>query len=116
MAMINGVHALIYSNDAEKDRAFMRDVLGFKGVDAGEGWLIFTLPPAELGVHPADGNAGHTELYLMCEDINATIADLRTKGIACTEPEDQGWGILTSIALPSGGKLGMYQPRHETAI
>jgi catechol 2,3-dioxygenase-like lactoylglutathione lyase family enzyme len=114
--MITGVHALLYSNDAEKDRAFLRDVLGFKGVDAGEGWLIFALPPAEVGVHPADGNAGQTELYLMCEDVKATIAELNAKGISCSEPRDQGWGILTHISLPSGGKLGMYQPRHATAI
>jgi catechol 2,3-dioxygenase-like lactoylglutathione lyase family enzyme len=114
--MITGAHALLYSNDAEKDREFMRDVLGFKGVDAGEGWLIFALPPAEVGVHPADDNAGHTELYLMCDDVDATITDLRAKGVECTEPQDQGWGILTNITLPSGGKLGMYQPRHATAI
>lgn len=115
--MINGVHALIYSKDADKDRAFLRDVLGFKSVDAGEGWLIFKLPPAEVGVHPADAS-GETpvELYLMCDDVEKTIAELRAKGVECSEPQDQGWGILTSITLPSGGKLGMYQPRHPTAI
>jgi catechol 2,3-dioxygenase-like lactoylglutathione lyase family enzyme len=114
--MITGIHALIYTSDAEKDRAFMRDVLGFKGVDAGEGWLIFKLPPAELGVHPSDSAETSSELYLMCDDVNASIAELRAKGVECSEPQDQGWGILTNITLPSGGKLGMYQPRHPTAI
>jgi hypothetical protein len=114
--MITGIHALIYTTDAEKDRAFFRYVLDFKGVDAGKGWLIFKLPPTELGVHPAEDAETSSELYLMCDDVNKTIAELRDKGVECSEPQDQGWGILTNITLPSGGKLGMYQPRHATAI
>lgn len=113
--MITGVHALIYSHDAEKDRAFMRDVLGFKAVDAGDGWLIFKLPPAELGVHPAEGET-HSELYLLCDDITATIGELRSKGVGCSEPSDQGWGVLSMISMPSGARLGIYEPRHLLAI
>ncbi len=113
--MITGIHTLIYSNDAKKDRAFFRDVLGFKGVDAGEGWLIFALPPAELGVHPADAEESH-EMYLMCDDVEKTIEELKAKGIQCSDVHNAGWGLLTSITLPSGGKLGMYQPRHKMAI
>jgi catechol 2,3-dioxygenase-like lactoylglutathione lyase family enzyme len=115
--MITGTHALIYSKNAETDRSFMRDVLGFKGVDAGEGWLIFKLPPAEVGIHPAepDGDTS-TELYLMCDDVEKTIAELRAKGVTCSEPQDHGWGILTNITLPSGAGLGIYQPRHPTAF
>jgi hypothetical protein len=113
--MITGVHALIYSKDAEKDRAFMRNVLGFKAVDAGDGWLIFKLPPAELGVHPAEGET-HSELYLLCDDITATIAELRRRGVECSEPSDQGWGVLSMITMPSEAKLGVYEPRHPLAI
>src|SRR4051812_43289107 len=108
--MITGIHALIYTTDADKDRAFFRDVLGFKGVDAGEGWLIFKLPPAELGVHPGEEAETSSELYLMCDDVERTIAELHAKGVECSEVRDQGWGLLTNITLPSGGKLGMYQP------
>ena len=114
--MITGIHSLLYTSDAEKDRAFFRDVLGFKGVDAGEGWLIFKLPPAELGVHPGDDVETSSEMYLMCDDVDQTIRELRAKGVECSEVRDQGWGLLSSIMLPSGGKLGMYQPRHKTAI
>lgn len=114
--MIIGIHALIYSKDAEKDRAFFRDVLGFKHVDAGEGWLIFKLPPAELGVHPADEDGEFHELYLMCDDINSTIEELRGKGIDCSAINDAGWGLVTMVTLPGGGKLGMYEPRHPMAI
>jgi catechol 2,3-dioxygenase-like lactoylglutathione lyase family enzyme len=113
--MIIGIHTLIYSKDAEKDRAFFRDVLGFKAVDAGEGWLIFALPPAEMCVHPAEGEESH-ELYLMCDDVEKTIEELNAKGVECSEVHDAGWGLLTSITLPGGGKLGMYQPRHPMAI
>ncbi len=112
--MITGIHTLIYSKDAEKDRAFFRDVLGFTGVDAGEGWLIFALPPAELGVHPTEGDGSH-EIYLMCDNVEKTIAELRSKGVECSDIRNAGWGLLTSITLPSGGKLGMYQPRHPLA-
>ena len=113
--MIIGIHTLIYSRDAEKDRAFFRDVLGFKAVDAGEGWLIFALPPAEMGIHPADGEESH-EIYLICDDVQKTIAELTSKDVSCSKVRDAGWGLLTSITLPGGGKLGMYKPRHALAI
>jgi len=109
--MINGAHMIIYSKDAEADRAFIKDVLGFRSVDVGHGWLIFALPPAEVAVHPGDENDQH-ELYLMCEDLKQTIAALDVKGIQCTDVQEPPWGILTSIRLPSGGKLGLYQPKH----
>lgn len=123
--MINGVHLLLYSRDPEADRAFFRDVLGFQSVDAGEGWLIFALPPAELGIHPGDGkfvehHADHdlsgSVVYLMCENLQATIDALRAKGAQTTEITQAGWGITTTVRLPGGGGLGLYQPRHVTAI
>jgi predicted enzyme related to lactoylglutathione lyase len=114
--MITGLHTIVFSPGAEKDRAFFRDVLGLRAVDAGGGWLIFAMPPAELAVHPADG-AGHHELYLMCDDIQATLDDLRGKGVeVSSEITDAGWGRLASIKLPSGADLAIYEPRHETAI
>ena len=114
--MITGVHALIYTTDAAADRAFFRDVLGLEHVDAHDGWLIFALPPAELGVHPTDGEPQH-ELYLMCDDITATMAELRAKGVEFTGlPTDAGFGQLAGIRLPGGGTLGIYQPRHPTAF
>src|SRR5438093_7176718 len=114
--MINGVHVLLHTTDAEKDRAFFRDVLGFPSVDAGEGWLIFAMPPGEMGVHPADGKEKH-ELYLMCDDVNKTVAELKAKGVALTRDiKDEGWGLVTGIILPSGGELGLYEPRHLTAL
>jgi catechol 2,3-dioxygenase-like lactoylglutathione lyase family enzyme len=114
--MINGVHALIYANDAEKARAFFRDVLGFRSVDAGEGWLIFALPPAEVGIHPADEDGEFHELYLMCDDVERTIAELKVKGVDCTPVQNVGWGLRTSFEIPGGGTIGLYQPRHATAI
>ena len=114
-SMFTGLHAIVYSKDAERLRAFFRDVLEWKHVDAGHGWLIFAAPPAELAMHPTEGQ-GSTELYLMCEDVDATIAKLREKGVECGPVSNQGWGRLTSIHLPDGGKLGLYQPRHPTAI
>ena len=111
--MITGVHGIIFSQDAEGVRDFFRDVLGFPSVDAGGGWLIFALPPAELGVHP--GEAYQHELYLMCDDIDATVKELADKGVQCGPVSDQGWGLLTSITLPGGSQLGLYQPRHPTA-
>ena len=114
--MITGVHALLYTTDADAVRNFFRDVLGFTGVDAGDGWLIFALPPAELGIHPTDGD-DHTELYLMCTDVEASVEELKGKGVEFTRPiTDQGWGLVTTLALPGGGRLGLYQPKHPTAV
>lgn len=113
--MINGVHALIYANDPGKARSFFRDVLGFKSVDAGHGWLIFALPPAELGIHPAEGETYH-EFYLMCDDLVGTVAELAQKGVRCTPVSQAGFGLTTSFEIPGGGKIGLYQPRHATAI
>ena len=113
--MINAAHVILYSTNAEADRVFIRDVLGFAGVDAGGGWLIFKLPPAEIAVHPSDGPDRH-ELYLMCDDIEKTLADLNAKGVTISYPiRDHGWGLLASIKLPSGADLSIYQPRHPTA-
>jgi catechol 2,3-dioxygenase-like lactoylglutathione lyase family enzyme len=109
--MINGAHVIIYSKDAERDRAFIRDVLGFRHVDVGHGWLIFALPEAEAAVHPSDENDLHA-LYLMCDDLDAQIRELNRNGAACDEVQNVSWGRLTSIRLPGGGKLGLYQPRH----
>ena len=117
--MITGVHALIYSPEAEKVRTFFRDVLKFPSVDAGHGWLIFSLPPAELGIHPTEGEASkshaHHELYLMCDDLQATMADLKRKGVKCKPVTEAGFGLVTSIEI-LGGELGLYQPKHPTAI
>ncbi len=112
--MITGLHAIMFSPEAEKVRAFFRDVLGLPSVDAGRGWLIFAMPPAELAVHPADGDARH-ELYLMCDDIQATLAELRDKGVEVTrDVTDQGWGLLAAIGLPDGSELPFYEPRHPS--
>ena len=113
--MIFGAHVIVYSKDAEADRAFLSDVLGFSSVDAGHGWLIFALPPAEVAVHPADENNRH-ELYLMCDDLKAQIAALGAKGIACSKVENERWGSITHFTLPSGGKIGLYQPKHPLAL
>jgi catechol 2,3-dioxygenase-like lactoylglutathione lyase family enzyme len=114
--MIIGTHAIIYRRDADADRAFIRDVLGFDSVDAGGGWLIFSLPPAEVAVHPADAGDRH-ELYLMCDDIESTVSELRKKGVDLSKPiSELRWGRLASIRLPGGGELGVYQPKHPTAI
>jgi catechol 2,3-dioxygenase-like lactoylglutathione lyase family enzyme len=110
--MVTGAHAILYTEDAEALRAFFRDVLGLPSVDAGGGWLIFALPPAELAAHPTNGEPRH-ELYLMCDDIEATITELDAKGVDLAAPvSDQGFGLLTSIRLPGGGELGVYEPRH----
>jgi hypothetical protein len=109
--MIIGAHSIIYSKSPTADRAFLRDVLGFPSVDAGEGWLIFGLPPAEVAVHPSDKNDVH-ELYLMCDDVHALVAQMTARNVACRPVQDQGWGLLTQVTLPGGGKLGIYQPRH----
>ena len=103
--MISGAHAIIYSTNAEADRAFFRDTLGLGSVDAGDGWLIFGLPPAELAVHPAGENGRH-ELYLICEDVTAFVAAMRERGVTCGTVTDRGWGLLTDVTLPGGGKVG----------
>jgi hypothetical protein len=113
--MIIGAHSIIYSKDSEADRAFLKDVLQLPNVDVGHGWLIFGLPPAEVAVHPSEENDVH-EFYLMCDDIQAFIADMTARGVVCGPVHDQGWGILTHIALPGGGKLGVYQPRHARPV
>jgi predicted enzyme related to lactoylglutathione lyase len=113
--MITGMHAIVYTRQAEETRAFFRDVLEWPSVDAGGGWLIFKAPPAELAVHPTDGD-GTQELYLMCDDVHATVADLKAKGVTFTQDiSDQGWGLLTEFELPGGGKMGLYEPRHPVA-
>jgi hypothetical protein len=109
--MITGAHSIIYSKNPETDRDFFRDVPQLTKVDGGQGWLIFGLPPAEVALHPSDKNDVH-EFYLMCDDIEAFIAEMKEKKIACGEVQDMGWGVLTPLKLPGGGKLGVYQPRH----
>ena len=119
--MITSAHAIIYAEDAEQARAFLRDVLAMPYVDAQGGWLIFKLPPAELGIHPAgdpDSAApgGHHELYLMCDDVEATVAELTAKGVKFTAPiQDRGFGLVTRFQVPGAGEIGLYQPKHPTA-
>ena len=113
--MIHGAHVIIYSTDAEADRAFFRDVLEYPYADAGHGWLIFALPPAEVAVHPSSTGGTH-ELYLMCDDVNELVASMKSKGVECSAIEEQPWGSLTSITLPGGGELGIYQPKHASPI
>ncbi|PJN35983.1 extradiol dioxygenase [Streptomyces sp. CB02959] len=113
--MISGSHVILHSQDAPADRAFLRDVLGFPGVDAGGGWLIFKLPPAEVAVHPTDDAPRH-ELYLMCDDLHAELDRLRAQGVGATRPvSEQRWGLLTAVRLPSGAELPLYQPLHPVA-
>lgn len=112
--MITSAHVILFSPDADADRAFIRDALGLDHVDAGGGWLIFKLPPSELAFHPADAN-GATEFYLMCDDVEAEITRLTAMGRACDPIREERWGRLTRITLPGGGKLSMYEPRHATA-
>jgi predicted enzyme related to lactoylglutathione lyase len=114
--VITGVHAIVFSSDAEKVRAFFADVLNLPSADAGAGWVIFALPPAELAVHPADSGSRH-ELYLMCDDIHATLAELRAKGApVARDISDQGWGLLAAIRLPDGAEFPIYQPRHPSPL
>jgi len=113
--MIFGAHVIVYSKNADADRAFLRDVLGFSAVDAGHGWLIFALPPSEAAVHPAEENGRH-ELYFMCDDLKAEIAKLREKGIQCSKVENERWGSITRMQLPGGGQVGLYQPKHPMAL
>jgi hypothetical protein len=112
--MISGAHAIIYSTNAEADREFFRKTLKLPHVDAGDGWLIFVLPPAELAIHPAEENGSH-ELYLQCNDIRATIKALKQKQVKCSTPSEQEWGTIAKVRLPSGSELGLYQPKHPLA-
>lgn len=115
MAIV-GAHVLLYTAEAEALRAVLRDALGWEHVDAGDGWLIFALPPAELGAHPSDGETTH-ELSLMCDDIGSTVAELRAKGIEIRgEPEDRGYGIVTTMVLPGGVEIDLYEPRHASPL
>ncbi len=109
--MITGAHSIIYSANPEADRAFFCDVLKLTHVDVGHGWLIFGLPPAEVAVHPAEANDVH-EFFFMCDDIQTFVAEMNTHDAACEPVQDQGYGLLTKITLPGGGKIGVYQPRH----
>jgi hypothetical protein len=112
--MIFGAHLVVFSQDADADRSFLSEVFGLDSVDAGGGWLIFALPPAEMAVHPA-GEAG-AALYLMCDDLTAAMQSLAGRGVVLTDVEEERWGSVTKIRLPSGGELGLYQPRHPTAL
>jgi len=113
--MIFGAHVIVSSKDAKADRAFLREVLGLSSVDAGHGWLIFALPPAEVAVHPAEDASGH-ELYFMCDDLKAEISALGEKGIHCSEVHEARWGSVTHIQLPGSGTVGLYQPKHPLAF
>ena len=123
--MIFGAHILFYSQDPEADRAFFTNVLGLRSVDVGHGWLIFAMPPVEAAIHPAEGDFSQTHggeklmgavLYLMCDDLKAEIASLKQKNVYCTEIQQAQWGVSTTIPLPSGRAIGLYQPRHDTAL
>jgi catechol 2,3-dioxygenase-like lactoylglutathione lyase family enzyme len=113
--MIHGAHVIIYSKDAEADRAFFRDVLQYESVDAGHGWLIFALPPAEVAVHPSDENDVH-ELFLMCDDVHALIVEMKQKNVECSPIDEQRWGSITRVTLPGGGTLGIYQAKHASPL
>jgi hypothetical protein len=113
--MIFGAHVVVHSKDAAADRAFLRAVLGFASVDAGHGWLIFALPPAEVAVHPVEDKERH-ELYLMCNDLQAEISALTKKGVQCSKVQEARWGSIVQIKLPGGGEVGLYQPKHPTAL
>jgi predicted enzyme related to lactoylglutathione lyase len=121
--MITGIHTLFYSRDADNARAFFRDVIALPFIDSGGGWLLFAAPPAELAVHPEDGDdpgatpPGGTEVYLMCHDIHQTVATLRAKGAEITaDVTDEGYGLFTRLRIPGGGEIGLYEPRHPTAF
>jgi catechol 2,3-dioxygenase-like lactoylglutathione lyase family enzyme len=113
--MIFGGHVIVYSKDAAADRGFFRDILGLPSVDAGHGWLIFALPPGELAVHPAEEN-DRQDLYFMCDDLKAEISALAKKGVRCSDVQEARWGSITKIRLPGGGEVGLYQPKHPTAL
>lgn len=112
--MINGAHVILYSRDADADRAFLSEVLGFSSVDAGHGWLIFALPPAEAAIHPADAPA--CDLYLMCDDLSAEMQSLAGKGVDCSPVHEERWGVVTTFRLPGGGEVGVYEPRHPSPL
>ena len=113
--MINGAHVVIYSKDAEADRAFFRDALKFSSVDAGQGWLIFAMPPLEAAFHDAKHNDQH-ELYFMCDDMGSSLKDLKSKNVKVSEVKEERWGKLASFTLPGGGKIGIYEPKHESPL
>ena len=113
--MISGAHVIVYSKDPEADRAFFRDVLGFPSVDAGHGWLIFALPPSEAAFHPSEKNGPH-ELYFLCDNLKSEMAALAKKGVTCSAIHEERWGSITRIKLPGGGEIGLYQPKHPTAL
>jgi catechol 2,3-dioxygenase-like lactoylglutathione lyase family enzyme len=114
--VITGAHVILYSRDAEADRAFLRDLLGLRSVDAGGGWTIVALPPAEVAVHPAE-SSGAVELYLVCDDVDRTVEELTARGVAVLDPvSEERWGRLTAIGLPGGGRVGLYEARHPTAF
>jgi hypothetical protein len=120
---IIGAHTVLYSSDAEADRAFFRDVLELRSVDAGRGWLIFAMPPSEAALHPIEaaeetrpGNLLRADLYLMCDDVRALVKTLEAKQVPCSAIDEAPWGLKTTFRLPSGGEIGLYQPRHPTAI
>ncbi len=114
--MTFAAHVIIYSKDAAADRAFLRDALGLASVNAGHGWLIFALPPAEIAVHPAEEQHPGHDLYFMCEELTAEIAALAKKGVRCSDVQEARWGSVVKIRLPGGGEVGLYQPKHPTAI
>src|ERR1700687_3113043 len=113
--MISGAHVIVYSKNAEADRAFFRDVMGFKSVDAGHGWLIFALPPGEAAVHPCDESGAH-ELYFLCDDLKSEMASLAQKGVKGSKVQEARGGSVTRLRLRSGGEVGLYQPKHPTAL
>jgi catechol 2,3-dioxygenase-like lactoylglutathione lyase family enzyme len=113
--MISGAHVIVYTKDAEADRDFFREVLGFQSVDAGHGWLIFALPRGETAFHPSDKNGPH-ELYFMCDDLKSEMAELAKKGVTCSTVYEERWGSITELRLPGGGEIGLYQPKHPTAL
>ncbi len=115
MAKIVGAHSIVYSTNPEADRAFLRDVAGLPSVDVHDGWLIFALPPGEVAVHPAEGNDKH-ELYLMVDDVEGFVADMAQRAVVCSPARNLGWGLLTQVTLPGGGRLGVYQPRHARPV
>ena len=113
--MLTGLHLIIYSKDPAADRKFFRDVLKFSNTDAGEGWLIFSSGPSETAFHPSESNNEH-EAYLMCDDVYKQVEEIVSAGVTCDEIKEASWGLFSSITLPGGGKLGIYQPKHPTAI